>query len=175
VLVLVCLCALAFQIGCRGKANQAATQPASTQANVTSRDHQATQLTSAQTDVASSDTVEAIDVTIAVSMMPSGIPFKISDRLKSLIKKYDAGTVFGVGSAGTTYVNKGKGVAIELKPDWSEPPSVAGAKLRPVKFRKGEVGVVEAEIYVREGTEALVGGKIYEFLIKRWTGPVGPK
>jgi hypothetical protein len=125
--------------------------------------------------VASSDTVEAIDVTIAVSMMASDFSPKISDRLKSLLKKYDVDTVFGVASAGTTYLNKGKGFAIELKHDWSVPFNFTAAKLPLVKFRRGEVGVFETEIYVKDGTEALVGEKAYVFANKRWTRLVNSK
>jgi len=120
-------------------------------------------------NVASSDTVEAIEVTIAISIPANGMRGELSDRLKALIKKYDAETVMGMMSAGTTFLNLAGGEAIEMKDDWSTPVSFASAKIPTVKFRKGEVGIYKTEIFVKEGTEALVNDKAYVFTNKQWT------
>jgi hypothetical protein len=123
----------------------------------------------AKNDVASSDTVEAIEVTIALSIPPDAMRGEISDRLKALIKKYDAEMVMGMISAGTTFVNLAGGEAAELKDDWSAPFSFTAAKIPPVKFRKGKVGIYKTEIYLTEGTEALVNEKAYVFANNKWT------
>jgi hypothetical protein len=115
---------------------------------------------------------EPIDTTIAVWM--TGVaaqlsaPCEVSQRLRALIKKYDAETVMGFVGAGTTIQYKRKGLAIELTDDWGIPVHVSTTKIPIVKFRKGEVGLEDGEICVKDGTEALVADKAYTFTNHQW-------
>jgi hypothetical protein len=120
-------------------------------------------------DFASTNTLEAIEVTIAISIPPDGMRGEISDRLKTLIKKFDAEMVMGMISAGTEFRNLAGGEAVALKDEWSAPFNFTAAKIPPVKFRKGEVGIYKTEIFVKEGTEALVNEKAYVFTSNKWT------
>ena len=120
---------------------------------------------------APTETVEAIEVSIAISTQVSvqGFPCPISDRLKALIKKYDAETVMGGVAAGTECLNKGNGWAIELNEDWGTPFSFPPADSIPaVKFRKGEIGIVDKEIYVKFGTQAMVGKDAFVYTDRQW-------
>jgi hypothetical protein len=123
----------------------------------------------AKNDVVSTNTVEAIEVTIAISIPPDGMRGEISDRLRTLIKKFDAETVMGMISAGTEFRNLAGGEAVELKDEWSAPFNFTAAKIPLVKFRKGEVGIYKTEMFVKEGTEALVDEKGYVFTNNKWT------
>lgn len=130
--------------------------------------------TKSEHPVATVETVEAIETTIALSIKPFSFnPCPISDRLQGLIKKYDLETAFGVARAGYAATMKEKGVAIELKDDWGMPFVFKSDKLPEVKFRRGQIGIVAEEIYVKEGTEALVGGKTYQYKGQKWLAVEG--
>lgn len=158
--------------GCSRKSETNQAQPtADSKANQT----QTPTASVAKNDLASSDTVEAIEVTIAISIPPDGMRGEISDRLKALIKKFDADMVMGVMNAGAEFLNLAGGEAVELKDDWSAPFSFTAAKIPPVKFRRGEVGIYKTEIFIKEGTEALVNEKAYVFANNKWTALVKHK
>ena len=121
-----------------------------------------------QTPGASSDTVEAIEATIALSIPPD-MRGQLSGRLQALLKKFDAEMVTGTMSADTEVHNFSGGGGVELKDDWSVPCSFTADKIPPVKFRKGEIGLFKGNVMVREGTEALVNDRAYVFTNGKWT------
>ncbi len=127
------------------------------------------QHSSVSESVAPPTVVEAIETTIAVSMKPFSFfgPCPISERLQALIDKYDAGMVFGVAQAGYGAVKKDKGIAIELSDTWVMPLVFKSEKLPEVKFRRGKIGVVDAEIFVAEGTEVLINGVLLQFSCRK--------
>jgi len=96
---------------------------------------------------------------------------RLSQRLQALIKKYDAETFMGYLTAGTPTVIQGNGVVFKLTKDWGTPFNFDTGnvdKIPEVKFRNGEVGIVEGEIYAKDGTEALVSGNTYVYTNHQW-------
>jgi hypothetical protein len=156
-------------------------------------------------NIAPAETVEAIEVTIAVSgaaakstTSQGGVEYSpgfsttpmfntpvlmshssenLSQRLQALIKKYDAETVMGALTSGIPMVIKKNGVAFQLTSDWGMPFQFSTGKdvtIPVVKFRKGEIGIVDGEIYVKDQTEALVGEKAFVYTNQQWVPSGSP-
>ena len=119
-------------------------------------------------EAAPNSIVEAIDVSIVISMRPSPFPCPISDRLQALMKKYALETIYGIMRTGTMFVKKENGVTIPLKDDWSMPFIFKADMIPVVRFRRGEIGIENKEIHVKEGTESLVGDNVYIYENRKW-------
>jgi hypothetical protein len=113
--------------------------------------------------------LDAIDLTIALCTdMIIPAPIELSDRLHDLIAEYELQAVLITGHPGfpTTFLENG--YSTHLQETWGAPCSLASERLPDVAFRGGEIGVVDAEIYVKEGTETQVEGAVYRFEEGQW-------
>jgi len=119
---------------------------------------------------ASKEVVQKIDATIAICAkhcLPG--PPAISQRLHDLISTYVDEKFIGVREPGFWKVKIEDGWGIELKKDaWRLPCSFNAKKLDNILLRKGKIGIINKEIYIKEGTEAKVDDIVYVYQKGFW-------
>lgn len=113
--------------------------------------------------------LDAIDIAIVMYAQRSAFNrVTVSDKIKQLISRYGEGTSFEISVKGITQPFLKSGSKIIIPPGGEFICSYKGKLNFTVKFTEGEVGIIDSNIFVKDGTRSQIDSDSYIFHSGKW-------